>query len=161
MLFAQSAPAVEPNWGFAAFAVLGGVGFVAFAALVVILSFRYARRSREMLHEERMMAVKHGQPLEESGSAQSKFMHNAFWISFWLVALVPSAAFSAAASASEGERPLYFVLAVWIGAAAASIAAVVCATVLMLASRRRSAIGEGAWAKRTPEMGTLEKEMHV
>lgn len=83
-------------------------------------------------------------------------MHNAFWIAFWLIALVPSAAFSAAASATEGGRTVSFVLAVWFCAGAASIAAAACATVLMLASRRRVEIGTVVSGK-----GESKEEMYA
>ena len=37
----------------------------------------------------------------ESTKRRQQYMHNAFWISFWMVFLVPSAAFSAAATATD------------------------------------------------------------
>lgn len=71
-------------------------------------------------------------------------MHNAFWISFWLVALVPSAASSAAATATERRELADYIMTIWIGASAASAAAVVCAAVLVICSRRSREDGGGA-----------------
>ena len=50
---------------------------------------------------------------------------------------VPSSAFSAAAAATGKSQHAGYLLAIWIGASAASIAAVVCAAVLMVHSRSR------------------------
>jgi hypothetical protein len=159
MLLAQAAaPSATPNIVVFVLVALGILACVGVVLVILVLSFRHARRNREMLHEERLMAVKHGHPLEEPNSSYAKFMHNAFWISFWMVALVPPAAFSAAASATEsGERPLSFTVVVWLLAGAGSIAAVVCATVLMLASRNRKGIGEVAWGQGKTE----EKDLYV
>ena len=81
-----------------------------------------------------------GYPLEEPASTkrQQTYMHNAYWISFWMVFAVPSSAFSAAAAATARGQHGGFLLTIWLGAAAASIAAVVCATVVMIYSRSRS-----------------------
>ena len=51
-----------------------------------------------------------------------------------MVALVPSAAFSAATATDRRELTGYLI-AIWIGASAASVAVVVCAVVLMICSR--------------------------
>lgn len=137
MLLAQAAaPAVSTNFGWLVFASVGGLILVAMVILVLILSFGYARRSREMAHSERLKAFECGQALEEPNSPRAKFVHNAFWISFWLVALVPYAAFSAAASATVGdEHSVAFAIAVWICASLAALGAVAGAVVLMLAAR--------------------------
>ena len=81
--------------------------------------------------------IEAGYPLEEAESTKRRqqYMHNAFWISFWMVFLVPSAAFSAAAMATDQRELAGYIIAIWIGASAASIAAVVCAAVSMICSR--------------------------
>ena len=112
------------------------------ACPIVVLSLRYARSNREMLHAERLRAIEAGLPWQEpesvSESAQpgAKFMHNAFWISFWVVVTVPGAAFSAA-SAVTTEFHIAIGIAAWSAAAVASVAAVVCATTLMIYARSR------------------------
>ncbi len=110
------------------------------ACAIVVLSLRYARANRELLHAERMNAIEAGLPWQEpesvSESAQpgAKFMHNAFWISFWVVVTVPGAAFSAA-SAVTTDFHIAIGIAAWGAAALASVAAVVCVTTLMIYSR--------------------------
>jgi hypothetical protein len=87
-----------------------------------------------------MNAIEAGLPWQEpesvSESAQpgAKFMHNAFWISFWVVVTVPGAAFSAA-SAVTTDFHIAIGIAAWGAAALASVAAVVCVTTLMIYSR--------------------------
>ncbi|MCH5373643.1 MAG: hypothetical protein JJ992_06675 [Planctomycetes bacterium] len=80
-------------------------------------------------------------------------MHNAFWISFWMVFMVPGGAFSAAATATErGVEHVGVMLAIWISAAAASVASVICATVLMVHSRSgRFGVVAGGTAKPMPK----------
>ena len=109
------------------------------ACPIVVLSLRHARINREMLHTERIHAIDAGLPYAEAESARAgaKFMHNAFWISFWVVVSVPSAAFSAASAGTKYTDQLAIVAVVWTAAALASVAAVVCVTVLMIYSRSR------------------------
>jgi hypothetical protein len=78
-----------------------------------------------------------GYPLEEAESTKRRqqYMHNAFWISFWMVFLVPSAAFSAAATATDRRELAGYIIAIWVSASAASVAAVICAAILMICSR--------------------------
>src|SRR5262245_18110901 len=98
----------------------------------------YSRASRELLHTERMRSVELGHPLDEPGSVKAidKHIHNAFWISFWMVVAVPSAAFSSAASATKAaDIQAGLAIVIWLFAAAASMTSVVCATVLMIHSR--------------------------
>ena len=120
---------------------------------IVVLSLRYARAKRELLHAERIRAIEAGLPWQEPESAPevapqvsekhkspgAKFMHNAFWISFWIVSGVPGAAFSAASAATQKlhVEQLAIGIAAWSAAAVASVAAVVCATTLMIYSRSR------------------------
>ena len=124
-------------------AILGGCA-------IVVLSLRHARAKRELLHAERIRAIEAGLPWEspplspatKPESAQppgAKFMHNAFWISFWIVSGVPGAAFSAASAATKEFHAdqLAIGIAAWSAAAVASVAAVVCATTLMIYSRSR------------------------
>ncbi len=103
----------------------------------LVLVLRHLRFNRETLHAERLKMIEAGYPLEEPESTkrQQKFMHNAFWISFWMVFAVPSSAFSAATAATAQSENTGFIVAIWTGAAAASIAAVVSAAVLMIYSR--------------------------
>ena len=117
-------------------AALGAV-FV-LVIVILVLSLRYARASRELLHTERVRAIEAGLLWEEPESAKAgaKFMHNAFWISFWVVVTVPGAAFSAA-SAVATEFHVAIGIAAWSAAAVASVAAVVCATTLMIYARSR------------------------
>jgi len=112
---------------------------LAFVVLVVIISLRYARFAREKLHAERLKMIEAGFPVDEPEQTkrQQQFMHNAFWISFWLVAFVPLVAFSAAATASDYSELAGFVIAIWIAASIASVAAVVSAAVLMIFSRSK------------------------
>ncbi len=110
---------------------------LAFIVSIIVLVLRHLQFTREKLHDERLKMIESGYPLEEPESAkrQQKYMHNAFWISFWMVSLVPSAAFSSAATASNRSEHVGYLLAIWIGASVASVAAVVCAAVLMIYSR--------------------------
>lgn len=108
--------------------------------VIVILSLRHARASREMLHAERTSAIEAGLPVwEEAESAKhgSKFMHNAFWISFWLVVSVPGAAFSGASAGTKYVDQLAISIAAWSAAALVSIAAVISAVTLMIYARSR------------------------
>ena len=109
----------------------------AFVVSIIVLVLRHLRFTREKVHDERLKMIESGYSLEEPESTkrQQKYMHNAFWISFWMVFLVPSAAFSSAASATDRVEHLGYLLAIWIGASVASVAAVVCAVVLMMYSR--------------------------
>ena len=124
-------------------AILGGCTIV---VTIVVLSLRHARANRELLHAERISAIEAGLPWQEPESASAvpppagaKFMHNAFWISFWIVSGVPGAAFSAASAATKEFHAdqLAIGIAAWSAAAVASVAAVVCATTLMIYSRSR------------------------
>jgi len=84
-------------------------------------------------------AIKQLDEPSDVNDLHAKFMHNAFWISFWMVFAVPSAAFSAVSAASRGvsESTVLGVVS-WFGAAAASAVALICATVLMVYSRAPS-----------------------
>jgi hypothetical protein len=139
MLFAQEsagAPQLSLD-GTPSIAILVPAAFCALLVLFVVLLLRHLRFTREKLHAERLKMIDAGYPLEEPESTRRRqqYMHNAFWISFWMVALVPSAAFSAAASATDRMELAGYIIAIWIGASAASVAAVVCAAVLMICSR--------------------------
>jgi hypothetical protein len=137
MLFAQAAePSHVASFSWGLFAIAAGLIAVGVVVLFLMLLFGYLRRSREMEHLERVKAFECGQPLDEPDSSAAKFMHNAFWISFWMVALIPYSAFSAAAATTrDGEHSVPLAVTVWLFAGLASIAAVAGATVLMLASR--------------------------
>ncbi len=102
------------------------------ACPIVALSLGHARTKRELLHAERIRAIEAGlpwqEPEQESAKSGAKFMHNAFWISFWLVFTVPGAAFSGASSGTKYVDHLAIAIAAWSAAGLASIAAVGCAT---------------------------------
>lgn len=109
------------------------------ACPIVALSLRHARSNRELLHAERMRAIEAGipwqEPEAESDKPGAKFMHNAFWISFWLVVSVPGAAFSGASAATNEVDQSAISIIAWIAAALVSIAAVVGAATLMIYAR--------------------------
>ena len=139
MLFAQeSADAFGQSFSvipLIALVIAAAVG--ALLILFIVLLLRHLRFTREKMHAERLKMIEAGYPLEEAESTKRRqqYMHNAFWISFWMVALVPSAAFSAAATATDRRELAGYLIAIWISASAASVAAVVCAAVLMICSR--------------------------
>lgn len=117
-----------------------GVSLLLVVAAFLVLLFRHLHSVRQLAHLERMRSLEAGFPLEASDDAKmrAKFMHNAFWISFWLVVSVPGAAMSAASAGTAKVNGNVTLLAViWSGAALASIAAVAGATVLMLNTRPR------------------------
>jgi len=139
MLFAQevaAAPDLRTDYTLW-IAILVPAALCALIVLFIVLLIRHLRFTRETLHAERLKMIEAGYPLEEAESTKRRqqYMHNAFWISFWMVFLVPSAAFSAAATATDRRELAGYIIAIWIGASAASIAAVVCAAVLMICSR--------------------------
>ena len=139
MLFAQeSVDAISQT--FSLMPLIGLIVATAVCALTIlfiVLFLRHLRFTREKLHAERLKMIEAGYPLEEAESTKRRqqYMHNAFWISFWMVFLVPSAAFFAAATATDRRELAGYLIAIWIGASAASIATVVCAAVLMICSR--------------------------
>lgn len=156
MLFAQqSADSAIRSIGIAL--VVGLVVAAAVSALLIlfiVLLIRHLRFTRETLHTERLKMIEAGYPLEEAESTKRRqqYMHNAFWISFWMVFLVPSTAFSAAAMATDRSELAGYLIAIWIGASAASIAAVVCAAVLMICSRcSREDAGEAQMPMKKPK----------
>lgn len=138
MLFFQNAPEPLGVNLTIVLAIVVPLLLLGIAAAGCVLVLRYLRFSRDKQHVERLKMIESGYPVEDSESSkrQDKFMHNAFWISFWMVVAVPGGVFSAAATATDrlgGGTGVLF--AVWIGAAVASVAAVVCAAVLMVYSR--------------------------
>lgn len=149
MILAQAvAPAVSSGPILTiALAIAAGLGLVVF---FLVLLFRHLNSVRQLAHHERMRTLEAGFPLEaaEETKAHAKFMHNAFWISFWLVFSVPAAALSAASTATVKINGSTMLLAViWSAAAAASIAAVVCATMLMINTKPRKTEEAESWAK--------------
>jgi hypothetical protein len=139
MLLGQSAGASELSLWLFIVAFVAAATFI-FGVLLIALLLRHSWRGRQLLHTERMRAIETGHSFEapDPTTGHAKFMHNAFWISFWMVFGVPGAAFSAATAAmEESGGQLALGLAIWICAGAASVAAVVCATILMVQSRFR------------------------
>jgi len=156
MLFAQeAAPNTSSIWLLTVIAVGASLLLVFVFVMFIVLLFRHLRSVRQLTHIERMRSLEAGFPLEapEETKAQAKFMHNAFWISFWLVFGVPSAALSAASAGTKTVNgSIALSIVIWIGAAIASIAAVACATVLMLNSRPRKADDSDGLRKTTKLM---------
>lgn len=148
MVFAQeAAPAVNQFFDSTLLiAIVASVALFVFVLAIIVLALRHQRFARDRLHAERMKMIEAGYPLEEPESTQrrQKYMHNAFWISFWMVFLVPSAAFSAAASVTDRLGQSGYLVAIWVGASLASVAAVVCAAVLMVSSRKSGESEEGS-----------------
>jgi len=114
-------------------------GLLAVGTVVLVLAFRQMKRSRELLHTERLKAFEAGAQWQEPGTEtnEKKQMHNAFWIAFWMVVVGCYAPFAAVSSLVDELQSLHTSVAVvsWISAAAASIAAATCATVLVVRSR--------------------------
>jgi len=150
MILAQSdAPNTAPIWLICL--AVGVASLLVFVSFIVLL-FRHLRSVRQLTHTERMRSLEAGFPLEapEETKTQAKFMHNAFWISFWLVFSVPAAAMSAASAGTKTvNESIALSIVVWIGAALVSVAAVVCATVLMLNSRSHRADDSDSLRKTT------------
>lgn len=139
MLFAQS-DLTSRFWPFTN-SILAGAALLFVAVLAVVLLFLHSRSSRQLLNTERMRSLEAGFPYDtaEATKMQARQLHNAFWISFWLAFAVPAVAFSAAyATTSTVENNTALSLVTWIGASAASVAAVVCAAVVMACSRSRN-----------------------
>jgi hypothetical protein len=142
------AEAELPIWGFAPevptwIQVTAMIAIVLlFAAFLFLLIIKQVAKSREFSHLERMKAFELGQNTSPSEveNSQHKYLHNVFWICFWLAAGVPIAATSAASSVMIQTHLQDFgiILAIWICVAVMSVASVVCATVLMVSSRRWS-----------------------
>jgi hypothetical protein len=151
MLLAQSV-ATSASRFWPAIVVMSVFALLGIIVLFLLLLFRYLRADRQMLNAERMRSLEAGFPLEapEAAKTQAKFVHNAFWISFWLVFSVPAAAFSAASAATrEWQGSTATSIVIWIAAAAASIAAVGCATALMLFTRfRKVDEGDRPWPRK-------------
>jgi len=120
------------------------IALLLFFCFLFWLIFRQVAKSREMTHLERMKALEVGQPIgpSEAEIGQAKYLHNIFWISFWIGAVIPVAATSAVSSVmvQVGLHDFSIILAMWICVAIISVASVVCATVAMISSRN--------WAKR-------------
>lgn len=120
--------------------VAGGLLFLGFLSW---LGVRQAARSRELSHLEHMKSLELGKSIgpSESEKRQAKYVHNVFWICFWIGAAVPIAVTSSA-SAVEMHSSIHefrIILGIWICVAVISVASVICATVLMSSGRRWSA----------------------
>lgn len=152
MLLAQmSVTNTIPNWLVVVIVVVPAAFLFLFTLMTILL--RHLRANRALLHAERMRSIEAGLPLDVSDQTklQAKYMHNAFWISLWLGFAVPASAFSAAAAATRtADKSLGLVLAVWICAAVAAVAAVVCATVLMINARCRQ-VQAGGECQKPPQ----------
>lgn len=150
MLLAQAAPdaAASSTMLFPVLAIV--CVSVGVCVTFLVLLFRHLRTVRQLTHTERMRSLEAGFPLEvgQETKAQAKYMHNAFWIAFWLVFSVPAAALSAASTATARFNGSALLLSIiWSGAAAASIAAVACATALMINTRPQKPEEVETWGK--------------
>ncbi|MBS0260916.1 MAG: hypothetical protein JSS02_03085 [Planctomycetes bacterium] len=138
MILAQTAaPSTAGMW---MVGIAAGLAVLLVTMTFLVLLFRYLSAARQLTHAERMRSLEAGLPMQapEEAKIQAKFLYNAFWISFWLVVAVPAAAFSAVSfGAKPANESVALSIVIWSGATLASIAAVVCATVLMLKSRPR------------------------
>src|SRR5262249_4150277 len=105
--------------GIAIFLLLSVVSAISWMAM------RQSQRSRELEHAERMKAIELGQPLipPEHDKLHQKYVHNIFWIAFWIGAGVPiSAAWAASYAMAQGSiKELSVTLAMWIGVAVSSV----------------------------------------
>jgi hypothetical protein len=107
------------------------------AALVVW----HLRRNRQLLHLERIKAIDAGQTASFYPPDRSKqrYIHNTFWIAFWVGAVVPVAAVITAASATSSQGlalPLAVQITIWACVIPVCVAAMVCATIIMVSARR-------------------------
>jgi formate hydrogenlyase subunit 3/multisubunit Na+/H+ antiporter MnhD subunit len=142
-LFAfQDVPSPEagfPTWIIVIAGIAVALMFVGFLFWLII---RQVAKSRELSHLERMKALELGQAIgpSEAEKCQSKYLHNVFWICFWLGAGVPIAATSAASSVmiQTNLHEYSVIVAIWICVAVISVASVVCAAILMISSRHWS-----------------------
>jgi hypothetical protein len=119
-----------------------------FVVCLLWLILRQMAKSRELSHLESMKALEMGRAIgpSEAEKCQSKYLHNVFWICFWIGAGVPIAATSAASSVLIQTKPQDFgiILAICICVAVISVASVVCATVLMISGRYGSSKSSGS-----------------
>jgi hypothetical protein len=143
MLFAQmneppSMPGA-PTWMYVAAILV--VTLLAAGVIFTLLVMWHMRGRRQLLHTERMRSIEMGHPLQETEGTdlQAKYIHNVFWIAFWMAIGVPVAAFwSAALSTNATGGHFALGVVIWIAASLASIAAVICTTVLMVTIRSRT-----------------------
>lgn len=137
---AQSAPALGNQ---AAALVVGSVIVLlslAVGCVVLWLISRSFRHSRQLLHAERMKSLERdgtwGDP-NQNGPLKS-YVTGSFWLSFWLVLFGCVAPFAAIALVGgfRDSQSVATPIVAWSAASAASIAAAVCATVIMGNARR-------------------------
>jgi hypothetical protein len=123
-----------------------------FIGVLAWLGIRQAAKSRDLEHLQRMKALELGRPTgpSETEKCQNKYLHNIFWIAFWIGAGVPIAAASGASSVMIQTHLQDFgiILAMWICVAVISVASVVCAAVLMISTRHWSTMAKPWQEKR-------------
>lgn len=137
-LFAQQP--VQPSSYMAFVVVVAGLlaSLILLGVVFGYLGLLQARKARELLHLERIKAFESGILWQEPGSLSqhAKFMHNAFYISFWMVSFGCGGSFTAVGRLSTvAAVPISVLIVAWTAAAATSIAAVTCTTILMIRSK--------------------------
>jgi hypothetical protein len=120
-------------------AVAAGLCLIAAcAALGMVL--RFLRLRCEMFHAERMKALESGIPAPSPSPSDHgpTLSSSAVRVAFWMGGVFPIGAIWAAAWATSAEEHgLGHVLTAWIAALLACVAAVVCATVILIRLRPR------------------------
>lgn len=146
MQLVQPAPLAEaefPTWIFIIAIIAIASLFVGFLFWLII---KQVAKSRDFEHLERMKALELGRVTgpSQAEKCRDKYLHNIFWIAFWIGAGVPIAATSAASSVviQTNLQEFSVILAIWICVAVISVASVVCGTTLMISSRHWSSKGE-------------------
>ncbi|MGI9474834.1 MAG: hypothetical protein ACR2NZ_25105 [Rubripirellula sp.] len=139
-VLAQSAQASSFSLWPVAITLVGFTIALAFGCTLLAIVLKSVRHARDLLHDERMKALEKDLPwMEEQRELPIKaYVDSAFWICFWMVIVgcgVPFAAIAVAGRFSEHES-ISIPIVAWSAACAASIAAVVCATIVMANARR-------------------------
>ncbi len=119
-------------------AVVGLCLIAACTALGMVL--RFLRLRCQLSHIERMKALESGIPAPGSSPSEHAptLSSSAVRVAFWMGGVFPLGAIWAAAWATSAEeRGLGHVLTAWIAALLACVAAVVCATVILIRLRPR------------------------
>lgn len=139
-VMAQTAPAFGNQAAALAIGCLVVLLLMAVGCVVLWLVSRSFRYSRQLLHAERMKSLERdgtwGDP-NQNGPVKS-YVTGSFWLSFWLVLFGCVTPFFAIAMVGgfRDSQAIATPIVAWSAASAASIAAAVCATVIMGNTRR-------------------------